>query len=303
MITIDGLWNSTNPAVWENALQRYWEFVQPRNRELEDRMEKLNPDCLKPLCAEKWYEFLRDEYFRWKFAPNRYATTTKWLKTHYEGDNLSLLRIKEKLFAFNKDDVKQGLTIAMSVKGLGTAGASGLLAVLFPRHFGTVDQFVVKALSKVPELPEIDKIRAMKPLSLKPRDGVVLISVMRCKAAELNKLFGNGEWTPRKIDKILWTYGRENDPPKADVPASRKTTSSTLRPTNHEMIAFAVKDHHGETLTTDEIRGIVLRAYPNFNKGSLLPNDHARGNKGSCSCAGTVKRIFDCIETGRYRVL
>lgn len=47
----------------------------------------------------------------------------------------------------------------------------------------------------------------MKPEGLTPRDGVVLIRMQR-KAAENNRLFGGTGWTPRKIDKVVWTYGR-----------------------------------------------------------------------------------------------
>jgi len=45
--------------------------------------------------------------------------------------------------------------------------------------------------------------------------------------------------------------------------------------TNHEMMSIALKSYCGKTLTTSEIKKIVLNAFPQFNKGSLLPNDHA----------------------------
>ncbi len=37
-----------------------------------------------------------------------------------------------------------------------------------------------------------------------------MISIMREKAQELNDIFGTHEWTPRKIDMILWTFGHGN---------------------------------------------------------------------------------------------
>ena len=88
--------------------------------------------------------------------------------------------------------------------GLGPAGASGLLALLFPARFGTVDQFVVGALRRVRCLPERDQLERMKPESLTIAHGVVLIEIMRRKAVSLNELFNTSGWTPRKIDKILW---------------------------------------------------------------------------------------------------
>lgn len=71
---------------------------------------------------------------------------------------------------------------------------------------------------------------------------------------------------------------------------------------NHDMIAIAMKDHCGRILDTSEIKKLVLKAFPAFAEGSLLPNDHAFGNKSACNCAGTEKRIFDRIEPRKYLV-
>lgn len=207
--------------------------------------------------------------------------------------------------------------MSQDIHGLGCAGASGLLSLLYPRTFGTVDQFAAKALREVNGLPEANVLRLMNENSLTTKEGVVLFRIMQRKAAQLNELFRTLEWTPRKIDMILWTYGRQSEPPKVDAPTSRKTIFS-LRPkrkvlprnqdqklplSNHGMIASALESYRGKIFTTSEIKTIVLWAFPHFSKGSLLPNDHARGNKSPCSCAGTDRRIFDRIEPGRYLVL
>jgi hypothetical protein len=204
------IWNSMSPEPWNEALKRYWTFVRPSNLELEKEMDQLDPNKIWAMNAEEWYQFLKDKCFRWKYtAPNRYATTTKFLRRYREEGNLGvLLQIKECLSAFDRDDIEAGLKIATLISGLGTAGASGLLAILFPVYFGTVDQFVVKALSSMPELPEVDRVRSMNPLSLNIRDAVVLISIMRRKARELNDLFCTDQWTPRRIDMVLWGCSR-----------------------------------------------------------------------------------------------
>ena len=72
--------------------------------------------------------------------------------------------------------------------------------------------------------------------------------------------------------------------------------------TNHEMISVAMRYYRGKTLTTSEIRKVVLGKFPQFNTGSILPNDHASGNKHPCGCADTKSRIFDRVERGRYLV-
>ena len=88
-------------------------------------------------------------------------------------------------------------------RGLGIAVASGLLTLMYPEYFGTVDQFVVKALREVEGLPQRAALERMNPEGLKLSDGVVLIQIMRDKAAENNRTFKTDAWTPKKIDEIL----------------------------------------------------------------------------------------------------
>ena len=95
---------------------------------------------------------------------------------------------------------------------LGTAGASGLLAILFPAHFGTVDQFCGEGACRASGTARASFDCAMKPESLKVSDGVILIRIMRQKAVELNRVFSTSKWTPRKLDMVLWTCSRSSQP-------------------------------------------------------------------------------------------
>ena len=101
-----------------------------------------------------------------------------------------------------------GLKTASAIHGLGTAGASGLIALMYPQKFGTVDQFAVKALWQVEGLPEAEALVRMNPDSLTISDGVLIIGVLRRKAGDLNRTFKSAIWTPRKLDMVLWTFGR-----------------------------------------------------------------------------------------------
>src|ERR1700723_3149569 len=167
------MWNTNNSDLWQKALNRYWAFVKPSNLALEKEMEQLDAETVRVMDSKGWFGFLLEKYFRWKYtAPNRYGSTTKMLRSYVANNELTALHaIKERLFAADKDNIQQCLALPSSVRGLGIAGASGLLAVLFPAHFGTVDQFAVKALAKIPELPERDLIAAMNPESLKLNEG------------------------------------------------------------------------------------------------------------------------------------
>ena len=209
-MTISELWQSRDEQAWKRALDRQWRFVRPANEALSRELEPLDLAAIQDLDSQGWYDFLYHKYFRWKYtAPNRLATTRRSLSRYAENDTMhELLRIKEQLFSFPRQDIEQGLRVASSIRGLGIAGASGLLALMYPDYFATVDQFVVKALREVADLPQHAALDAMNPEGLKLSDGVLLIRIMRDKAAENNRIFGVDTWTPKRVDEILWTYGR-----------------------------------------------------------------------------------------------
>lgn len=209
--SIAELWYSRDPNDWQAPLKEYWALVQPQNVELEQEMEKLDPERIRQLTPDEWFAFLHDVYFRWKYtAANRYATTTAVLrrKADSPAGRISLDRIKSQILAVNPKHARIPLEIASQIPGLGTAGASGLLALLFPAAFGTVDQFVVKALLSVPDLPEANAIARMNPEGLTSLDGDVLIRLMRRQATLLTNDMGS-PWRPRDVDKVLWTFGRD----------------------------------------------------------------------------------------------
>jgi len=209
-ISISRLWYSQNEYEWTSELDAYWKRIKPEHRIIEIELNKINIQNIKEMSKEEWYVFLINKYFKWKYsAANRYATTTRYLRKYEEENKLKELNlIKEKLLKIDKTDIKNLIKTLKKIKGLGTAGASGLLALLYPKSFGTVDQFVVKALMEIKDLPELERIKKINPENISISNGVFLIGIMKKKAKSLNLLFNCNFWTPRKIDMILWTYGR-----------------------------------------------------------------------------------------------
>ena len=207
-VPIITLWDSTDPIMWNAALVRYWAFVKPENEKLEKDLDNLDVVRLRAMDSEGWYRFLYDEYFVWKYtAANRLATTRKSLSSYKKDGNLdALAEIKDRLLDLDPKDTMAGLKAVTEIKGLGTAGGSGLLSLIYPRHFATVDQFVVKALCKIPDLTHRDLVEGMNPEGLSLKDGVILIEVLREKVGELNAALGTVDWTVRKLDMVLWTY-------------------------------------------------------------------------------------------------
>lgn len=46
------LWDSDDENNWLRALDRFWEYVKPSNRELERAMEALDPTAVETLDAQ-----------------------------------------------------------------------------------------------------------------------------------------------------------------------------------------------------------------------------------------------------------
>ena len=208
---IEQLWHSSDASKWQRALDRYWKYIKPTHVPIEREMEALRPDDVRHLDADQWYDWLRNKYFFWKYtAPNRYATTTRHLERHATtAGRHHLLTIRDQVLGCEDASIGEALLAAKQFKGLGPAGASGLLALLFPAKFGTVDQFAVGALRRVRCLPERDQLERMNPESLTIAHGVVLVGIMRRKAVSLNEMFNTSGWTPRRVDKVLWASERE----------------------------------------------------------------------------------------------
>jgi hypothetical protein len=124
-------------------------------------------------------------------------------------NELSVLKnIQTRLFSTSPSETGECLRIACEIRGLGTAGASGLLALLFPKDFGTVDQFVVKRLQEIDHPDYGMELRSMNPEILKIKDAIILNRIMKEKALELNQRFKTDFWTPRRLDMVLWAFGR-----------------------------------------------------------------------------------------------
>ena len=202
------LWDEGTEQDWLDALSKYETMASVERSEVEEELAHLNPDWVKGLNAEEFYTFLHEKYFVWKYTQsNRLATTIPELERYKTEGKEQLTAIKDSIFTlFNKapDGTRALMEDVTKIHGLGAAGGSGLLSILFPEYYGTIDQFVVKSFQKV----GLDSVRGMDPENLTIEDAVVLEDIYRSKVGELNSSFGGNYWTPRRIDMVLWTYGR-----------------------------------------------------------------------------------------------
>ncbi len=203
----DRLWFHGTEAEWLGlANTKYWRRVQGSHMAVERELDQLDPATVQALAPAQFYQWLHDKYFYWKFtAANRLATTRRHLVKYVQDDPgfSQLEAIHRRLFFMSHDDAEAALAVATSIRGLGPAGGSGLLAVLFPADFGTVDVFVVEALRGVKSLPEHDLLMRMSS-QLTLRDAALLVDILRRQANDLNAAFGSQYWTPRRVDMALW---------------------------------------------------------------------------------------------------
>lgn len=207
---LNALWYCDDENTWKNALNYYWGMLRANQIEIEKYMDNINSDYVRDLSTEEFFDFLHDKYFVWKYTQKNRLSRLLSILERYKNNNemYKLESIQHRLFTTPKGDIEKCLEVATEIAGLGTAGASGLLSILFPEYFSTVDQFVVKRLREIDDPDYKFRLATMNPESLKSQDGVLLIQIMRNKAAELNEKFNTNFWTPRKIDMVLWAYGR-----------------------------------------------------------------------------------------------
>ena len=206
------LWMSDDPREWDYCEgELYDAAVRPENRMIEHELERPGlRERIARMDDAQFYAFLRDEYFPWKFtsAPERIGNL-KWLAQHVNNGAMDRVeRARRNLV--HRGDVSKGASIQMmmgkhdGIHGLAVAGASGLLALVYPEEFGTVDVKLTQALQQV-RLPPVMRIN---PRAITVEDAVTMIEIMRVKALELNHMFGANKWTPRLIDRVLWVAGR-----------------------------------------------------------------------------------------------
>ena len=131
----------------------------------------------------------------------------------------------------------------------------------------------------------------------------------RCEVHRMcESLFTDQRGAMAFAHEVVASQPRESQPVESSkrtqkaVMSSAHARESAAQKKNHYRLAEALKGHDGEELSTGEIRQIILERDPDFSPGSVLPNDHADGNKSSCWCARTPRRLFDRIERNLYRV-
>ena len=208
---INDLWNNEDVSMWFRAIDAYYKSPNV-DETFERKMEKISLfiEDIRKMNGEDFYKFLYDDYFRWKFSDCRYLKVNRGELEKYRSIGMDeLCNIKDEIFELwdeDQENTKALIKTAIKIKGLYVAGGSGLLSMLFPDHYGTVDQFAVKSLKMIDELSCNTQLKKITPTALGIKNCVFLENIYRNKAKELNHKFRTSYWTPRKIDMVLWVF-------------------------------------------------------------------------------------------------
>ncbi len=201
-MTVEELWPSSDQALWNRALEAYWRLVKSSHVGLERRMEGVKREEVAAFTPDQWFAFLED-FYRWKFTQaNVLARQLNRLRGQRDRVGAAYLDgIRLRLLALDPADAARAIHVATRPAGLGIAGGTGLLSILYPEWFGTLDRFLVFALRRVE--PEVEEWEELVAEDLGGLAGVMLTNRLRAKAAELSARLGE-PWTPRMVDKVLW---------------------------------------------------------------------------------------------------
>lgn len=221
-IASEDLWESQDPDVWERCLKAYWDVRSVRNNlatEQEIDIVARHRQTLFDADASAWYRFLYDKYCPWKLASQAmcFPEHQRKFRERYAANLDELDEVKRQIVRADKTDVPRCLKIITCVEGFGIPTGSGLLAVLFPEHFGTIDKLILRAFLSIPSVNtryHLDEwtrnddqyfSKGSKSDSRRYELSSILIGLFVEKAAENNRLFGTSLWTPRTVEMTLWT--------------------------------------------------------------------------------------------------
>ena len=151
---LNTLWYCDDENTWINALEHYWDILNTNQIEIEKYMNEINADYIRDLSTEEFFDFLHDKYFVWKYTQkNRLSRLLNILEKYKSNNEMHKLEsIHKRIFTTPKSNIEKCIEVTIEIDGLGTAGATGLLSILFPEHFSTVDQFVVKRLCEINDI-------------------------------------------------------------------------------------------------------------------------------------------------------
>ncbi|GAB6161212.1 hypothetical protein JCM12298_03710 [Desulfothermus naphthae] len=163
-------------------IEKILELRSSKNIPLELELFRICLDDLKAMSPCEWYDFLLNKYFLWKYTNGKIRSyLTKQFESAYFNNKTSLDKIKKEILVIDPLEIRESIATVLKIKGIGVGGATGLLSLIFPKYFGTLDQFLVIALQNISS-----SLQNINPNNLNLDDAVRLTKILRKISSSLN---------------------------------------------------------------------------------------------------------------------
>jgi hypothetical protein len=54
VVKIEDLWWSNTESIWNEALRRYWDYVTPKNLDIEIEFDRFDIEAIREMDAARW---------------------------------------------------------------------------------------------------------------------------------------------------------------------------------------------------------------------------------------------------------
>jgi len=305
MVSIQDVWTSQENSVWCAQIDAYWKHVEAQGKKaLEEEMSNLSSQIVRDYGDQGWRDFLAMKYISWKHQPGPFwrSIQTKFLARYAPEEQQALLgTIKRRVFACDPEKTRELLEAVDEIYQFGVPSASGLLSLLFPSYFGTVDRFAIQFLQRIEELKDNTKIQRIKPKNISLDDAVQAISIMRVQAAKNNHLFRTDYWTARRIDMILYATREPGNRTGAGKRNNRgRKEDIEVRPTVWQVAAEAAKFLAGSE--QDRLISALSFSAEMKKRGykAVQASDYVFGMKNKDPRSG-LHPVFEKVGRGLYK--
>ncbi|XP_060727155.1 uncharacterized protein zgc:112496 [Tachysurus vachellii] len=193
------LFHCKDPAVWRGVYDKYWAVVEAKAAGKQKSSGKL-------LELEKWYQMqlpaailARTErsltqselvkLMEWKLTRGKFRPRLKQLVGSNSEE--AVLQCTKKAFCL-LPDVQSAIAELSTLKGLGPATASAVLAAGAPGEVAFMADEVVESIAE------------LRPVQYTAKHFSLFLEKIQHKTNQLNEADSQHDWTPHKVELCLW---------------------------------------------------------------------------------------------------